>query len=472
MRSCMPPRASAAGVHGASPVSSTGGCGRGVPAAIPREATVPGGGSPPEIGEDDGDLQLVIAGTSVDRCPPRRLRPRRRRRSLPGTPDPSAEVIALSPRTLMATNRFVCEICHKGFQRDQNLQLHRRGHNLPWKLRRRGAEGGRRRGSAPTCPEPACVHRPRRALGDLTGIKKHFCRKHGEKKWKCDRCAKRYAVHSDWKAHAKVCGTREYRCDCGTLFSRRDSFVTHRAFCDALAQENNKLAQPAEHGHGGLGAPGPAARSQPPPHAAVHPRRRPRHGRRRGLRLRAAGHQSPHLKMFSDYDADAAAADNPLGCMLSSLGATTPSAFSPSSRLGMLEACRQGRATPAPWAAAATPRQRQPGEHVGHGAAAEGGPDGRDDVEQLRRRPFGPTRVYDRMVGFGVGRLMPGQLYNDDGASGADNPLEDERRRAEEEDDLRVVDYMGVQHQRTSFGSVATTSGGGRPFADHTGPWA
>ncbi|KAE8708706.1 hypothetical protein F3Y22_tig00110332pilonHSYRG00021 [Hibiscus syriacus] len=42
---------------------------------------------------------------------------------------------SMSPKTLMATNRFVCDICNKGFQRDQNLQLHRRGHNLPWKLK-------------------------------------------------------------------------------------------------------------------------------------------------------------------------------------------------------------------------------------------------------------------------------------------------------------------------------------------------
>jgi hypothetical protein len=133
--------------------------------------------------------------------------------------DPSAEVIALSPKTLMATNRFVCEICHKGFQRDQNLQLHRRGHNLPWKLRQRS--GGPARKRVYVCPEASCVHHnPARALGDLTGIKKHYCRKHGEKRWKCERCAKRYAVQSDWKAHAKVCGTRQYKCDCGTVFSR------------------------------------------------------------------------------------------------------------------------------------------------------------------------------------------------------------------------------------------------------------
>ncbi|KAG0489080.1 hypothetical protein HPP92_007891 [Vanilla planifolia] len=163
--------------------------------------------------------------------------PPKKRRNLPGMPDPNAEVIALSPKTLLATNRFVCEICNKGFQRDQNLQLHRRGHNLPWKLRQRTGKEVQKK--VYVCPEPSCVHHdPSRALGDLTGIKKHFCRKHGEKKWKCDKCTKKYAVHSDWKAHAKTCGTREYRCDCGTLFSRRDSFITHRAFCDALAEES------------------------------------------------------------------------------------------------------------------------------------------------------------------------------------------------------------------------------------------
>ncbi|XP_020262258.1 protein indeterminate-domain 5, chloroplastic-like [Asparagus officinalis] len=168
--------------------------------------------------------------------------PVKKKRNLPGTPSkylnshPDAEVIALSPKTLMATNRFICEVCNKGFQREQNLQLHRRGHNLPWKLKQKNHKEVRRR--VYLCPEPTCVHHdPSRALGDLTGIKKHFCRKHGEKKWKCDKCSKRYAVQSDWKAHSKTCGTREYRCDCGTLFSRRDSFITHRAFCDALAQE-------------------------------------------------------------------------------------------------------------------------------------------------------------------------------------------------------------------------------------------
>ncbi|GKU86507.1 hypothetical protein SLEP1_g1020 [Rubroshorea leprosula] len=186
--------------------------------------------------QDFGGLNHVVSTISPQQ--PQKIK---KKRSLPGNPDPDAEVIALSPKTLLATNRFVCEICNKGFQRDQNLQLHRRGHNLPWKLKQRNSKEVKKR--AYVCPEPTCVHHhPSRALGDLTGIKKHYCRKHGEKKWKCEKCSKIYAVQSDWKAHSKTCGTREYRCDCGTLFSRKDSFITHRAFCDALAEESARLS--------------------------------------------------------------------------------------------------------------------------------------------------------------------------------------------------------------------------------------
>ncbi|KAI4301198.1 hypothetical protein L6164_034500 [Bauhinia variegata] len=186
--------------------------------------------------QDFAGLNGVVSTVSPQQ--PQKIK---KKRSLPGNPDPEAEVIALSPKTLLATNRFVCEICNKGFQRDQNLQLHRRGHNLPWKLKQRNSKEVKKK--AYVCPEPSCVHHnPSRALGDLTGIKKHYCRKHGEKKWKCEKCSKIYAVQSDWKAHSKTCGTREYRCDCGTLFSRKDSFITHRAFCDALAEESARLS--------------------------------------------------------------------------------------------------------------------------------------------------------------------------------------------------------------------------------------
>ncbi|KAL6652821.1 hypothetical protein ACP70R_011746 [Stipagrostis hirtigluma subsp. patula] len=165
----------------------------------------------------------------------------KKRRNHPGNPDPDAEVVALSPRTLLATNQYICEVCHKGFQRDQNLQLHRRGHNLPWKLKQKSSTEAKKK--VYICPVATCPHHDaRRALGDLTGIKKHYSRKHGEKKWKCDRCSKKYAVQSDWKAHTKICGTKEYRCDCGTIFSRKDSFITHRAFCDAVAKGNARVS--------------------------------------------------------------------------------------------------------------------------------------------------------------------------------------------------------------------------------------
>ena len=43
---------------------------------------------------------------------------------------PDAEAVALSPNTLTATNQFSCEVCYREFRREQNLQLHMRGHNL------------------------------------------------------------------------------------------------------------------------------------------------------------------------------------------------------------------------------------------------------------------------------------------------------------------------------------------------------
>ncbi|XP_017233307.2 zinc finger protein BALDIBIS-like [Daucus carota subsp. sativus] len=160
----------------------------------------------------------------------------RRNRNRPGHPNLEAEVVMLSPESLTAKNRFVCELCDKGFPREQNLQLHRRGHNLPWKLKKNTNQEVQKK--VYVCPQTGCPHHdPSKALGDLTGIKKHFARKHCEKQFSCSRCHKRYAVLSDLKAHSKICGTKEYKCECGFTFSRRDNFITHRSFCDVLAQE-------------------------------------------------------------------------------------------------------------------------------------------------------------------------------------------------------------------------------------------
>lgn len=129
-------------------------------------------------------------------------------------------MVSLSPKTLLESDRYVCEICNQGFQRDQNLQMHRRRHKVPWKLLKRETQEVKKR--VFVCPEPSCLHHdPCHALGDLVGIKKHFRRKHSNhKQWVCDKCNKGYAVQSDYKAHLKTCGTRGHSCDCGRVFSR------------------------------------------------------------------------------------------------------------------------------------------------------------------------------------------------------------------------------------------------------------
>ncbi|GLJ17795.1 hypothetical protein SUGI_0310970 [Cryptomeria japonica] len=165
----------------------------------------------------------------------------KRKRRPAGTPDPDAEVVALSPKTLLESDRYVCEICNQGFQRDQNLQMHRRRHKVPWKLLKRPTPEVRKR--VYICPDKNCMHHnPCHALGDLVGIKKHFRRKHSiEKQWKCEKCSKGYAVQSDYKAHLKTCGTRGHSCDCGRVFSRVESFIEHQDHCNA-AKERATLA--------------------------------------------------------------------------------------------------------------------------------------------------------------------------------------------------------------------------------------
>ncbi|KAK6249857.1 Zinc finger C2H2-type - like 9 [Theobroma cacao] len=155
----------------------------------------------------------------------------KRKRRPAGTPDPDAEVVSLSPKTLLESDRYVCEICNQGFQRDQNLQMHRRRHKVPWKLLKRETPVVRKR--VFVCPEPSCLHHdPCHALGDLVGIKKHFRRKHSNhKQWVCEKCSKGYAVQSDYKAHLKTCGTRGHSCDCGRVFSRVESFIEHQDAC-------------------------------------------------------------------------------------------------------------------------------------------------------------------------------------------------------------------------------------------------
>jgi hypothetical protein len=154
-----------------------------------------------------------------------------------GKPDADAEVVALTPKRLMESDRYVCEICSKGFQRDQNLQMHKRRHKVPWTLPKRGTSEVLKR--VYVCPVESCLHHNAcHALGDLVGIRKHYRRKHStEKQWQCEKCSKGYAVQSDYKAHVKSCGARGHFCDCGRVFSRVESFIEHHDECNATVRK-------------------------------------------------------------------------------------------------------------------------------------------------------------------------------------------------------------------------------------------
>ncbi|MBA0804248.1 hypothetical protein Gohar_003845 [Gossypium harknessii] len=160
----------------------------------------------------------------------------KKKRSLPGNPDPDAEVIALSPKTLLATNRFVCEICNKGFQRDQNLQLHRRGHNLPWKLKQRNNKEIKKR--AYVCPEPTCVHHhPSRALAAM-----FISESENDVVKKIRKTVIKSGIHGCAcmnGSHHNLINSSKFE---PSLHVLKDSFITHRAFCDALAEESARLS--------------------------------------------------------------------------------------------------------------------------------------------------------------------------------------------------------------------------------------
>lgn len=132
-------------------------------------------------------------------------------------------MIALSVEEITGeTNQFFCELCSKSFNRVQNLQLHMRAHNLPCNLVKNDTKNkDDQKPKVYVCPETTCANHNRcNALGDFTSIRKHYKRKHSEKTLNCPKCLKKYAVEADLRAHLKTCGTKEYKCECGGVFSR------------------------------------------------------------------------------------------------------------------------------------------------------------------------------------------------------------------------------------------------------------
>lgn len=264
--------------------------------------------------------------------------------------------------------------------------------------------------------------------------------------------------------------------------------MTHRAFCDALAQENNKLAQPMNMATVASALQGQAAHHM----VALQPHQQAEDDLDDADDF-ALDTKSPRLRMLpvsDDGNPPLLLPPPPLGmagCMLSSLGARTmasssspafsfngppadpgmafPSSGSASmSATALLQKAAEMGATTSVYGAAGFP--------TGGFGPILGGPDRLPTMTPFgpgmsRTPPDGlPLPGHTQLVGFDVGGLLPVQLYSGGGsmtrAIGSlmhGGPVMDHRQP---EDDKRVVDYMGVDDQ--GFNAVG-------PFVPHMGPW-
>ena len=151
------------------------------------------------------------------------------------------DVVELDADELLAEHVHFCNICGKGFRRDANLRMHMRAHGDRFKtldaLSRPGqAKPVDGRDVRFSCPFTGCnrnrAHRRFRPLKSAVCARNHFRRSHCPKLYACERCGgkKRFAVLADLRGHLRHCGEEaQWRCSCGTTFSRKDKLFGHLA---------------------------------------------------------------------------------------------------------------------------------------------------------------------------------------------------------------------------------------------------
>lgn len=155
--------------------------------------------------------------------------------------DGDYDVVELDAAELLAEHVHYCDICGKGFRRDANLRMHMRAHGDRFKTLDALSRPGQAKPPAGrdvrfSCPYAGCnrnrAHRRFRPLKSAVCARNHFRRSHCPKLYACERCGgkKRFAVLADLRSHLRHCGEEaQWRCSCGTTFSRKDKLFGHLA---------------------------------------------------------------------------------------------------------------------------------------------------------------------------------------------------------------------------------------------------
>lgn len=155
--------------------------------------------------------------------------------------DGDYDVVELDAAELLAEHVHYCDICGKGFRRDANLRMHMRAHGDRFKTLDALSRPGQAKPPAGrdvrfSCPYTGCnrnrAHRRFRPLKSAVCARNHFRRSHCPKLYACERCGgkKRFAVLADLRSHLRHCGEEaQWRCSCGTTFSRKDKLFGHLA---------------------------------------------------------------------------------------------------------------------------------------------------------------------------------------------------------------------------------------------------